>query len=75
MKSWKYAERTKMLNPIDDEFFRKMAEDEDFCQEVLQVILQDERRCHLIHTLFHIRPPLPYRTGQIQYALISLRKR
>jgi len=40
--SWKYAERTKKMNPIDDEFFRKMAEDIGFCQEILQVILQDK---------------------------------
>jgi len=40
--SWKYAERTKKLNPIDDEMFRKMAEDQEFCEEILRVILQDE---------------------------------
>ena len=40
-KSWEYAERTKLMNPIDDEFFRKMAEDVEFCQEILQVILED----------------------------------
>ena len=42
MNSWKYAERTKLMNPIDDEFFRKMAEDAEFCQEILQVILEDK---------------------------------
>ena len=39
--SWEYAGRTKLMNPIDDEFFRKMAEDPEFCQEILQVILGD----------------------------------
>ena len=27
-RSWEYAVRTKELNPIDDEMFRKMAEDQ-----------------------------------------------
>lgn len=41
MNSWKYAEMMKQLNPIDDEFFKKMAEDVGFCEEVLQVVLED----------------------------------
>lgn len=35
--------RGKKLNPIDDLMFRKMAEDKDFCQEVLRVILEDDK--------------------------------
>ena len=30
------------LNPIDDALFQKMAENKDFCQEILQVILGDK---------------------------------
>lgn len=41
MNSWKYANEMKRLNPIDDDFFRKMAEDKDFCQEILQVVMED----------------------------------
>jgi hypothetical protein len=36
-------EEAKKLNPIDDLMFRKMAEDIDFCQEILRVILEDEK--------------------------------
>ena len=35
----KYA---KLLNPIDDLMFCKMAEHKDFCEEILRVILEDE---------------------------------
>lgn len=38
----KYAERARQMNPIDDDFFKKMAEDTAFCQEVIQVILEDK---------------------------------
>jgi len=41
-RSWEYAVRTKELNPIDDEMFRKMAEDQGFCEEILRVILRDD---------------------------------
>lgn len=37
----KIREEAKKLNPIDDVMFRKMAESIDFCQEILQVILDD----------------------------------
>ena len=37
----KIREEAKKLNPIDDVMFRKMAESIDFCQENLQVILDD----------------------------------
>lgn len=30
------------LNPIDDAMFVKMAEDQEFCEELLQVILGDK---------------------------------
>jgi hypothetical protein len=39
----KIREEAKRLNPIDDLMFRKMAEDKEFCQEILQVILEDEK--------------------------------
>ena len=41
MNSWKYADKMKYLNPIDDEFFKKMAEDKNFCQEVLRIVMED----------------------------------
>jgi len=31
------------LNPVDDLMFRKMAEDKEFCQEILRVILEDNK--------------------------------
>jgi hypothetical protein len=37
----KIREEAKKLNPIDDLMFRKMAEDKEFCQEILRVILKD----------------------------------
>ncbi len=39
----KIREEAKKLNPIDDLMFRKMAEDKDFCQEILRVILEDDK--------------------------------
>ena len=41
MNSWKYTDKMKHLNPIDDEFFKKMAEDKNFCQEVLRIVMED----------------------------------
>lgn len=38
----KIREEARKLNPIDDLMFRKMAEDKDFCQEILRVILGDD---------------------------------
>lgn len=38
----KIREEAKKLNPIDDLMFRKMAEDKEFCQEILRVILEDD---------------------------------
>lgn len=37
----KIREEAKKLNPIDDIMFRKMAEEKEFCQEILRVILND----------------------------------
>ncbi len=37
----KIREEAKKLNLIDDLMFRKMAEDGDFCQEILRVIMND----------------------------------
>lgn len=38
----KIRKEARKLNPIDDLMFRKMAEDKDFCQEILRVILGDD---------------------------------
>ena len=37
----KIREEAKKLVPIDDVMFRKMAEDKEFCQEILRVIMGD----------------------------------
>lgn len=37
----KIREEAKKLNPMDDLLFRKMAEDQAFCEEILRVILSD----------------------------------
>lgn len=39
----KIREEAKKLNPIDDLMFRKMAEDKQFCEEILRVILSDPK--------------------------------
>ena len=39
----KIREEAKKLLPIDDVMFRKMAEDDGFCQEILRVILNDPK--------------------------------
>ncbi|MBQ8823414.1 MAG: PD-(D/E)XK nuclease family transposase [Lachnospiraceae bacterium] len=39
MNCEEYASRVKLLNPMDDDLFKKMAEDVDFCQEIIRVIL------------------------------------
>jgi hypothetical protein len=39
----KIREEAKKLNPIDDLMFRKMAEDKEFCQEILRVVLGDDK--------------------------------
>ncbi len=36
-----YAARAKRMNPIDDDFLKKMAEDKGFCQEVIRTVLDD----------------------------------
>ncbi len=36
-----YAARVRKMNPIDDDFLRKMAEDKSFCEEVIQTILEE----------------------------------
>ena len=41
-RSLKYWEAAKRLNPIDDVMFRKMAENKDFCEEILRAILEDK---------------------------------
>ena len=42
MNSQTYAKRARLLNPIDDDFLKKMAEDILFCQEIIRTILEDE---------------------------------
>lgn len=39
----KIREEAKKLNPIDDLMFRTMAEDKNFCEEILRVFLSDPR--------------------------------
>ena len=39
----KIREEAKKLNPIDDLMFRKLVEDKEFCQEILRVILEDDK--------------------------------
>ncbi len=46
----KSRKAAKALNPIDDPMFRKMAESRDFCQEILQVILNDYKLQVIDHT-------------------------
>ena len=35
----KIREEVKLLNPIDDAMFKKMAEEKAFCQEILRFFL------------------------------------
>lgn len=42
MRQKTFIEKVKKMNPIDDDFLRKMAEDKGFCQEVIRTILEDE---------------------------------
>ena len=39
----KIREDAMSLNPMDDALFQKMAENKDFCQEILQVILDNKQ--------------------------------
>ena len=41
MNCEEYALWAQKLNPIDDDLFKKMAEDSEFCQEIIRVILGD----------------------------------
>ncbi|MBQ8822187.1 MAG: Rpn family recombination-promoting nuclease/putative transposase [Lachnospiraceae bacterium] len=41
MNCEEYAAWARRLNPIDDALFKKMAEDMDFCQEIIRVVLGD----------------------------------
>ena len=43
MKYEEYAAKAKQLNPIDDDLLKKMAEDIEFCQEVIRTVLEDEK--------------------------------
>lgn len=46
-----YMARVRKMNPIDDDFLRKMTEDKDFCQEVIRTILDDSPTSELM-TIF-----------------------
>ena len=39
----KLIEKIQMLRPIDDTFFEVLADDVEFCEEILQIILQDKK--------------------------------
>ena len=39
----KFEKYAKLLNPIDDLMFCKMAEHKEFCEEILRVILEDDK--------------------------------
>lgn len=41
MKYEEYASHARRLNPIDDDFFKKMAEDMEFCQEIIRTVLDN----------------------------------
>ncbi len=43
MNCEEYALWAQKLNPIDDDLFKKMAEDMEFCQEIIRVILGDPK--------------------------------
>ncbi len=47
MNCEEYVSWARKLNPIDDDLFKKMAEDVEFCQEIIRVIL-DEHDLQLI---------------------------
>ncbi len=59
MNSQTYAEKTRLLNPIDDDFLKKMAEDSLFCQEVIRTILEDDSlivlESHPQHTIKNLQ--------------------
>lgn len=60
-------EAAKAMNPIDDAFFQKMAEDIGFCEEVVQTILMDKT----IRIIEH-RPQLPLKNLQGRSAVLDL---
>ena len=39
----KTLEKVKQLRPIDDVFFEKIIEDKEVCEEILRVILEDNK--------------------------------
>ena len=59
MNSQTYAKRARLLNPIDDDFLKKMAEDILFCQEVIRTILEDDSltvlESHAQHTIKNLQ--------------------
>ena len=38
-----FEEYARGLNPIDDLMFSKMAESKEFCEEILRIILEDDK--------------------------------
>ena len=55
----KYAEKTVLMNPIDDDFMKKMAEDLEFCQEVIRIATGNENytviSCHPQETVKNLQ--------------------
>ena len=57
----KFKEYVQKLNPIDDIIFRKMAENREFCEEILRTFLQD----------YHLK----VLNNKSQYAITSIERR
>ena len=57
----KFKEYVQKLNPIDDIIFRKMAENKEFCEEILRTFLQD----------YHLK----VLNNKSQYAITSIERR
>ena len=60
-------EQVKKMNPIDDVFFQKMAEDIGFCEEVIRTVLNDKRIKVISNT-----PQYPLKNLQGRSAVLDL---
>ena len=60
MPKRKIRELSRLLNPIDDVMFRKMAEHKEFCEEILRVILEDDNLT-VTESRVHIRRRKTYK--------------
>ena len=60
-----YRRVIEKLNPIDDIFFRKMAENKSFCEEILREFLEDPGlevlENHAQHSKSSVRKDVPVR--------------